>query len=224
MGSERLAGKVLMNLAGRPLLWHVVERAGALRYAQTVVLATSTAADDDILAETAQSWGVTVFRGSEFDVLDRYYQAALLHGASLIYRMNGDNPLADPYLADRLYESHSQSPCDYLWIEGAAIGLGAELMTRRALEIAWKKAVGVEDREHVTTSIRRGEVGETRSVQVPPGYPLPADYRLTVDTAVDFELMSRIYEELYQPGRIIPVGEVRELLSSKPDLLDLSSA
>jgi spore coat polysaccharide biosynthesis protein SpsF len=219
MGSERLPGKVLRSLAGRPLLWHVIERARALKYADMVVLATSDRPGDDSTAAAAADWGVEVFRGSEGDVLDRFHRAAVSRDASLIYRVNGDNPLADPDLADLLYESYRESPCEYLWIEGAGIGLGAELMTRNALETAWEKATAPEDREHVTTYIRRGETGEVRKVEAPAGYPLPARFRLTVDTEADFELARRIYDELYRPDGIIRIDEVARLFAECPELL-----
>jgi len=218
MGSERLPGKVLEPLADKPLLWHVLERTRRYRFCDIILVATTSSPDDDVLEREVRSWGFPVYRGARDDVLDRFYRAAAAVGADLVYRVNGDNPLADPRLADRLFRSYARSPVDYLWVGGAPLGVGAELTTFAALRLARENAGSRPEREHVTLYLREGGAVTVRKVPVPRDYPLPVGLRLTVDTPADLELMRCVYGELYRPGEIVDVGKVAGLFASRPEL------
>ena len=102
MSSSRLPGKVLMPLVGIPVLEHVVERLSYCRMIDNIVVATSLEASDDLIEDYCKKINVNVFRGSLDDVLDRYYQAALLHNPDIVVRITGDCPLIDPVVVDRV--------------------------------------------------------------------------------------------------------------------------
>ena len=102
MGSTRLPGKVLQNILDKPMLWHIVERLGSIPEIAKVIVATSDQKADDRIAHFCQSNGISCFRGSETDVLDRFYQAAKNETPDAVIRITGDCPLIDPHLVRRL--------------------------------------------------------------------------------------------------------------------------
>ena len=114
MGSTRLPGKVLRDIHGEPMLYRVLSRIRRAIHLDDVVVATSSQREDDCIFELASAWGFQAFRGSEDDVLDRYYQAARLFGAELVVRITADCPLAAPDLIDQAIEEMISSDADYV--------------------------------------------------------------------------------------------------------------
>ncbi|HYE49696.1 MAG TPA: glycosyltransferase family protein [Azospirillaceae bacterium] len=219
MNSFRLPGKVLMEAAGKPLLQHHLERLGRSARADLVVLATTVEAVDDPVAELAASLGVPVVRGSEWDVLDRFYRAALAHEAGIIVRVTADCPLIDPALIDALLDmfAAAEPALDYAGIDVGVFprGLDAEAMTRAALDEAWRRASLPLEREHVTPYIyRRPERFRLG------GYRLPEDHgrhRWCVDTPADFELVRRLLETLLPDNPGFGWRDVLAVLRDHPD-------
>src|SRR6185295_10570625 len=135
MGSTRLPGKVLKPIAGKVLLDHVLGRLSLLEYPVKVVVATSDVPQDDAIARHCQSRGVAVYRGSETDVLDRYYQCACENGFEHVVRLTADNPFTDMAELQRLIEQHMTQRNDYTHSFGSMpLGVGAEIFTFTALE------------------------------------------------------------------------------------------
>ena len=114
MGSTRLPGKVLAPIAGNPMLWHVVERTRRAKALDQVMVATSENSKDDAVAEFCTESAIDCFRGSEEDVLDRYYQAARQFTDSTIVRITADCPLVDPGVADKVVGAYQDGPYDYV--------------------------------------------------------------------------------------------------------------
>lgn len=191
MGSNRLPGKVLMDLDGRPVLKWVVERLCQARRIQRVVVATSTEATDDPIAELSATEGWDVFRGSEHDVLDRFYQASLVFPSDLYVRVTADCPLVDPTLVDSVVEALLEHPpVDYASnvIEPRTYprGLDVEAFTAGALAEAWRSDASAW-REHVTPFLYRNpERFRLRGVRNEVDFSL---YRWTVDTPDDLEAL-----------------------------------
>jgi len=157
-GSTRLPGKMLLDLAGRPVIARTLERVKLASSLDRVVLATSTDPQDRPLLEMAAACGVDSFAGSETDVLDRIYRAATQFGATTCVRLTGDCPLLDPAIIDEIVRVFREGGCDYAtnvlkysWPDG----LDVEVFSFDALEAAWKEATLQSDREHVTTFITR---------------------------------------------------------------------
>ena len=144
MGSTRLPGKVLMPIGELPMLYHVVSRAGQAALVDRVVVATSTAAADEAIAEFCASKAVGCFRGSETDVLDRYYQTALSVGASTLVRLTADCPMLDPAVIDRVVERFQYLPAAYDYVSNVdpptfPDGLDTEVFSFSALDRAWRE-------------------------------------------------------------------------------------
>lgn len=207
MGSSRLPGKMLMPLAGRPLLAWILEGARASRLAQEVVLCTSTRPENDPLAALAASLGVAVFRGSEEDVLGRFLAAGQAHGAQWVVRVCGDNPFVNGAEIDRLIGWFAANPHDYACnhvprdSNRYPDGLGAEITTLALLERVAELSQDPADHEHVTRYLVR-HPGEF-SLGLPPAPAAIAfpQVKLDIDTPQDLARMQALAQALAQAGQ-----------------------
>jgi len=201
MGSSRLPGKVLKEICGKPMLEWVVKRASRSHMVNHLLVATTTSPDDDPIAEYCVSRGIPFFRGSEFDVLDRYYQAACDSDADIVVRLTADCPLIDPDLIDKTIQTLLDKNADFAanrlpppYHRTYPIGLDVEVATFRALEIAWKKAAEGFEREHVMPYLYDPVHGMKFIV-----IDHEADFgalRWTVDTPEDLEFVRQVARKL----------------------------
>jgi len=196
MGSTRLPGKVLMDLSGEPMLARVVERTRRARTVDEVVVATSTLPADDRIARLCESREWACFRGSELDVLDRYYQAALRFGAEVVVRVTSDCPLIDPELIDQHVQTLLEriSETDFvtnMLQQSFPLGLAVEAMPIDVLARMNRMSRTSELREHVTTlAYERPEWFRIQHIR--DAIDL-SEMRWTVDTAEDLEFVRRIF-------------------------------
>jgi len=222
-GSTRLPGKVLEDLGGHPVLEWVVRAAKAATQIDTVIVATSTLAGDDVVADLADSLGVPVVRGSEDDVLSRYVAALDAYPADAIVRLTADCPLLDPTLIDAVAGAWAGSPThDYVSTLVARClprGLDVELVTAQALRAVDRIAVD-HDRVHVTSLLYAQPTAyRLLGVCVTP----PAnDLRVTLDTQEDLVLLRALVAEL--PDAPPAWNDVVAVLRSRPDLVAINSA
>ena len=188
MGSTRLPGKVLKPIAGKVLLDHVLGRLSLLAYPVMVVVATSGLPQDDAIAQHCLSRDVAVFRGSETDVLDRYFQCARENSFEHVVRLTADNPFTDMEELQRLIELHLIQHNDYTHSFGSMpLGVGAEIFTFAALERSAKEGHAPNHREHVNEYIQEHpEVFRIGVLEIPTAKRRP-DLRLTVDTEDDYQ-------------------------------------
>ena len=184
MASSRLPGKALLPIAGRPLLEHCLRRLVAAGVAR-VVLATTTREEDTVLCELAAGLGVAVYRGSDTDVLARMAEAAEAFDLDPVVRATGDNPAVDIQAPGRTLAALRDSHADYACEAGLPHGAAVEALTRQALLRAAREATSPDDREHVTTWVkRRGDLWNLASPSAPAPLRRP-DVRVTVDTFDD---------------------------------------
>lgn len=223
-GSTRLPGKVLADVAGKPLLARVAERSQRMERADEVVVATSTSPRDDAIAALCAERGWACFRGSEEDVLDRYYRAAVRHGAAHVVRVTADCPFLCPHQADRVVERHLETGSDYahnitVWGSGMPLGTGVEIFTFAALERSWREGHEPHHREHVDEYVGdHPELFHMERVKAPTELHRPK-LRLTVDTPEDLELTRQVYTRLADP---VELGDVIALLDESPELVELN--
>lgn len=197
-GSTRLPGKVLLPLAGRPILARVVERVRRARLVDEVVVATTVDPSDDAIVELAGREGWAVTRGSVEDLLDRYVEAARRHDAAVIVRITSDCPLMDPAIVDATIEGFVAAAADYASNSLAPPtyprGLDVEVVARGALEQAWREDDRPDWREHVTPYLyRHPELFRLARI---PGPEDRSELRWCVDTWEDYGLVRRIYDVL----------------------------
>ena len=195
-GSTRLPGKVLADILGHPMLYWVVNRSGAAKLVDQVVVATSVERRDDAVEELGRAEGWDIFRGSETDVLDRYHSAAMACGADVVVRVTADCPLIDPQVIDSVIATYfAASPrADYAsntQRRTYPAGLDTEVLSMAALQRAWSEDRNPAWREHVTPYIYRSDAG-FRLVDVLNDVDASA-IRWTVDTAEDLALIREIY-------------------------------
>ncbi len=226
MTSARLPGKVLMDLAGRPLLQRELERLQRCERADEIVLAVTTNDDDDELVALAGRLGVRWHRGSEHDVLARYLGAAREASADLVVRVTADCPLIDPGETDAVIGALESERADYasnILERTLPRGLDTEALWRDALERMGRLATSRPAREHVTWFCRseRPDLFELRSVQSPLD---AADLRWTVDTAEDLELVRRLYADLGLADAPLPAADVIAHVRAHPELAAVNAA
>jgi spore coat polysaccharide biosynthesis protein SpsF (cytidylyltransferase family) len=223
MTSSRLPGKVLAMVAGQPLLYHVVRRARRARTLDMVVVATTDGPADDGVARLCEDSSVPYFRGSEDDVLDRYYQAANAFKADVIVRLTADCPLLDPAVIDKVVREFQSGSYDYVSntiIPTYPDGLDTEVFLHSTLKRAWQEARLKSEREHVTPYIWK-QPALFRLLNVENEPDLSA-LRWTVDEPQDLEFVRRVYSCM---GSVPDFGmqEVLDLLHSHPELKDVNA-
>ena len=225
MASSRCPGKALAPLAGRPLLEVLLDRMGAVRGVDGVVLATSVNAENDPLVEVARRTGVEVFRGDEDDVLHRHVDCARALGADHVVRVTGDNPLTDVETIDLLVARHLREGADYTYVPGDALLMGilAEVISRSALERSWERGEARHRSELMTLYIKEHpEEFKVVTGELPAGLYRP-EYRLTVDEPEDVRLMQEIFSRLAAPGRRVTAREAIALLDREPALARINA-
>ena len=206
------------------MLGHIVSRVGRSRLINRVIVATSTANEDELIAEYCRQKGFAVFRGSETDVLDRYYQTAKTYGADTVVRITGDCPLIDAEVIDRVIAAYMSDGCDYasnILVCTYPDGLDAEVFSFKSLEIAWREARRASDREHVTPFLRSSGRFRLRNVENEVGHSM-RHLRWTVDEPCDLEFVRAVFVRL-QSKETFGWREVLSLLDSDPTLARLNS-
>jgi spore coat polysaccharide biosynthesis protein SpsF len=222
MSSTRLPGKVLLDLAGEPMLARVVERARQARSIDRVIVATTVESEDEPIVALCDSRGWSVSRGSRDDVLDRYYQAALADGADPIVRITSDCPVIDSEIIDSVVK-RLDGTADYASNINPRRtfprGLDVEAFTFAALSTAWREDREATGREHVTPFLYR-HPERFRIALVESDRPEAASHRWSVDTPEDYELLRRIYEH-FQVDDFTWLG-VLNLLAQHPHWVELN--
>lgn len=219
MGSTRLPGKTLERIGDQSMITHVVERLERSQHLSAIVVATSTAKEDQQIVEHMRAFGKQVFAGSETDVLDRYVQAAKAVGSDLVVRITGDCPLVDPGVIDEMIEFHLAQKADYtgnLARRTLPRGLDAEIFSMQALMMAHEFAEKPYQREHVTPYLYENpDRVQVASYEVTGELRRP-DLRLCVDTQEDLDLVRELYTRFSKPGEIVDVRNVIRWLDDNP--------
>ncbi len=222
LSSTRLPRKVIKPIMGRPMICHMLDRWKLARHPEKIIICTSTLPDDDPLAEIAERESVHCFRGHPDDVLLRLTMAAEQYGVDTVINCSGDNPFVDPEYMDRLVDWHVQHDYDYSRCDGLPLGVYAWALSYNAMVRACeiKATTDTEGWAGYFTDTGQFSCG---LMPVDPEDYWP-DLRLTVDTPEDFELITRIFEELYVPGEVFPLSAILNLCRSRPDLVEINSS
>ena len=221
MGSNRLPGKVLRPILGKPMLWHIVLRVRAVPSIDEVVVAIPDSPADQDLRRFCAANDIKSFSGSETDVLDRFYGAAQRYGADPVLRITADCPLVDPELVEKLIRLYRSGSYDYVAVSAGADasrlegggsfpdGMDAECFSFASLETAWNEARDPRDREHVTRFIWR-QKGLFRCTKLLADRKYP-NLRLTVDYRSRFGGCFSDLREAFLRGEYLPSLRCRRL-------------
>ncbi|MBN2386564.1 MAG: glycosyltransferase family protein [Anaerolineales bacterium] len=244
MGASRLPGKVLLDLGGQPMLGRVLARVQRARLLDGAIVATTADVMDMAIEQFCRQRKVPVYRGSQYDVLDRYYQAACSQSAEVIVRITADCPVIDPGLIDAtvelVIEGWPQNGVDFAatrlpppWGRTYPIGLDVEVCTFTALERAWQEADQKYHREHVmpflyegvqldTSLVARGTSARGFRIALLNHDPDYGALRWTVDTPADLELLRQVYAH-FKGRDDFSWQEVLDLFEREPDLVQINA-
>ncbi len=217
ISSTRLPGKVLKKIEGKTILEHVINRVRAAKNLDEVIVATTVKKEDLEIVKLCANLGISIFCGSEDDVLDRYYQTARLLKANHIVRITADCPLIDPQVIDKVIELYFQKKADYAsntMIETFPDGLDTEVFSFKTLKIAWKNAKLFSEREHVTPYIRNNPnifkiVNFKSNIN-------SKNKRWTLDEPEDLEFIKIIYKNLYYEDSLFGMEKILDFLKKNP--------
>jgi spore coat polysaccharide biosynthesis protein SpsF len=223
MSSTRLPGKIMLTFSGKCLLAHIVERLTYSRTISDIVIATTINPADDLVVDWAEANHIKYFRGSESDVLNRYYEAAKYVGAKNIARITSDDPFKDPAIIDAVADMYLTQGLSFAYNNKPPSfpeGLDTEIFSFDALLMAERQATDPFEREHVTQHFYRNP---GKFPQKNLQSPVDRSYlRWTVDTMEDLRMSARVYKELYKPGQIFYAQDILNLLDLKPEISSIN--
>jgi spore coat polysaccharide biosynthesis protein SpsF len=229
MASTRLPGKVLLPLAGKPLLVRMVERVQAAVLSGTVVVATSINPEDDVLAELCRAEDLLCYRGDPEDVLDRHYRAGQALEATTVIKIPSDVPLIDPRVIDRVISYYLAHEGDYDFVSNLhpasyPDGNDVEIMTMPALETAWREATRPLEREHTTPYLwENADRFRVGNVAWETGLDYSMSHRWTIDYPADYDFISAVYQALYSPDRHFSLEDILAYLEAHPEVAAINA-
>lgn len=224
-GSTRFPNKIFALIDGKPLIWHVVNR---LKYAETItdiVVATTINKLDDKIEQWCNENGIKCYRGSESDVLNRYFCASLAYPSDYIVRITADDPFKEPSVIDNVVKTLIENDLDYVtnnFPPSFPEGLDCEAFTKKTLIKMEKNATEDVEREHVTqfifhhlTDFKIKNVSCNRMLK---------QYRWTIDTELDYQYVLAIYKARKNKNGPLFMDEILSILDDNPDILDINSS
>jgi spore coat polysaccharide biosynthesis protein SpsF len=228
MGSTRLPGKVLLPLAGKPLLFRIYERISAAESSGVIVIAVTEEENDDELVKLCDDNKILCFRGDSNDLLDRHYKAAVKYNADIVVKIPSDCPLIDPQVIDKviMYYINNQNSFDFVSNLHPATypdGNDVEVMSFGALETAWNDSIRWFEREHTTPFIwENPDKFRVGNVSWESGLDYSMTHRFTIDYQEDYDFIKAVYDELYTVERFFTLGDILNLLEERPELIKIN--
>jgi spore coat polysaccharide biosynthesis protein SpsF len=224
MGSTRLPGKVLLPLAGKPLLVRMYERVAAAKHSGTIVIAVTEEKIDDKLVDLCNENKIRCFRGHSNDLLDRHYKAATEYNANIVVKIPSDCPLIDPEVIDKviMYYINNQDKFDFVSNLHPATypdGNDVEVMRFDTLNNAWKDAEKPLEREHTTPFIwENPDKFRIGNVFWEAGMDYSMTHRFTIDYKEDYDFIKTVYNELFPVKNMFTLVDILTLLKEKPEI------
>ena len=225
MGSKRLPGKTLLPIAGKPAIGLLVERLRYARKIDEIILATTDRPEDDAIEGFCRENRVTCFRGDADDVLRRVRDAARKYRTDVIVEVTGDCPLLDPWLIDECIDIFLKSDYDYLsnFIEQTyPPGIDVQIFTTGLLNEMNRLAKGAKFREHVTLYLIKNMARyRVHNVEAPKELRFP-DWHLELDEESDYEMIKKIYGQLYSENPRFTTADIIDILKKHPGWLKIN--
>lgn len=226
MTSKRLPGKVLLPAAGKPMLAHLIARLKRVPTLDQIVVATTTNAADDPVAELARAEGAACFRGAEHDVMSRVLGAAESVDADVIVEITGDCPVIDPMIVDQTVRLYRHNDCDYasnVQVRSYPIGMDTQVFSVKTLRKSFEMTDDPWVREHVTPHIRRNPDIFRQVTLVAPAELEWPELGLVLDEPADYELLKRVIEYFADAKRDFGCRDMIVLLKTvHPEWVDVN--
>jgi spore coat polysaccharide biosynthesis protein SpsF len=229
MASSRLPGKVLLPVLGKSILALMVERLQMIKHQASIVIATTVNPEDDVIVQEAELLNIPCYRGDQHNLLDRHYQAALLHDADVALKIPSDCPLIDPRIIDHVLNNFfaGQDNADYVSNLHPATypdGNDVEIMTMQCLKQTWQNASKPLELEHTTPYIwENPHLFKIGNVSWENGLDYSMSHRFTIDYHEDYLFIKRVFEELYPANKSFSCDDIIDLLNRKPDIYQINA-
>lgn len=229
MASSRLPGKVLLPLLGKSLLARMIERIQRMRRQAEIVIATSINTEDNIIEEEASNIGISCFRGSLNNLLERHYLAALKYSADIVLKIPSDCPLIDPRIIDQVLDFFFENAGKYDYVSNLhpatwPDGNDVEIMTMHCLEKTWRLATRPLELEHTTPYIwENPDQFRIGNVAWSTGKDYSMSHRFTIDYLEDYHFIKRVYEELYFKKGCFSCADIINLLIHEPEIQEINA-
>jgi spore coat polysaccharide biosynthesis protein SpsF len=226
--STRLPYKVMLPLCGEPLLFRMIERVRRASFAGTIVVATTTLVEDDIIEKLCLKKGIQCFRGDPSDLLDRHYQLALDYRADAIVKIPSDCPLIDPRVIDNVIRYYLKNFFNFDYVSNLhpatyPDGNDVEVMSFESLETAWKRASRDFEREHTTPYIWENPIKfRIGNVTWPTGMDLASTHRWTIDYEEDYLFICEVFNHLFYENPEFTLEDILSLINENPELSRLN--
>lgn len=225
--STRLPNKIFKDLGGKSMLYHMVDRVSKSQKINDLVIATTIENEDDVIQEFCIENNIKYFRGSNENVLNRYWNAAKKFKADIVVRITSDCPLIEPEIIDKVIDYFNKNNYDYVSFSsemGLIRGLNVEVFSMFALEKTFKLATLPNEQEHVTLYMYQNS--DIFSIGVPNNIDkkfIDKELRLCVDEIADYELMKLIYDKFYDGINIVDTSKVIEYLKENNSIRLINS-
>ncbi len=226
LGSSRLQNKVLLEINGKPMLWHIYNRLSKSKLLDQIVISTGDIKNNFAIHEFALKNNIPIYVGSESDLIDRLYQTALYYNASAIVRITGDCPLVDPQIIDAMVSEYNNKNQQYDIITNCKIstyphGLDAEIYSILTLEKMWYSIKQSELREWFPFYIDKNP--QLFRIMHFKNKEDLSKLRWTVDYVEDYEFVKKIYEHLYKENSVFTMNDILNLLKTHPKISEINS-
>ncbi|MEJ2504999.1 MAG: glycosyltransferase family protein [Ignavibacteriaceae bacterium] len=224
MGSTRLPNKVMMPLAGEPLLLRMYERVVASRLAGIIVIAVTEEKIDDPIEKSCKVNKIEYFRGHSTDLLDRHYKCALNYQPDAVVKIPSDCPLIDPDIIDKVLKYYIDNHNSFDFVSNLhpptyPDGNDVEVMSITALKDAWQNAKLSLEREHTTPYFwENPDKFRIGNVTWESGKDYSMSYRFTIDYREDYLFIKTVYDELYEKNPLFSLRDILDLLERKPEI------
>lgn len=228
VGSSRLPGKILLPILGETLLFRMVERLKRTKRIVSIVIATSTNAEDDAIEKLCKDNKWDCYRGNLTDLLDRHWQVAALTEADIVLKIPSDCPLIDPKIIDKALDFYIENEDTYDYVSNLhpatyPDGNDVEVMSMACLTKAWEEATKPMELEHTTPYIwENPDKFQLANVAWETGLDYSMSHRFTIDYYEDYEFIKRIFEELYPVKPKFDLQDILALLEREPAIYDLN--
>lgn len=226
MGSSRLPGKIMLNVCGKSMLEHLIDRIKNSKKLDKIIVATSTNPEDDEIVNFCSLNNISFFRGSENDVLSRYFETAKFFSVNTIIRLTADTPILDSNTIDKIIQVYQENNFDFVSNSSPLPrtypdGYNVEILSFEILEKIHKNAVNPSDREHVTTFITM-QPEKFNLYRVDYSKDL-SKYRFNLDYEEDYQLIKCIFENFYEKNPNFLLEDVVNWLNEHPEILKINS-
>ena len=228
VGSTRLPNKVMMPLAGKPLLLRMYERVDAANYTDTIIIATTEEEIDDPIVSLCKDNGIKYYRGNSTDLLDRHYKAALPFNPYAVVKIPSDCPLIDPDIIDKVLKYYIDNKNIFDFVSNLhpasyPDGNDVEIFSADALKDTWLNAKKELEREHTTPYLwENQDKFSVGNVLWEGEKDYSMSHRFTIDYDQDYEFIKRVYGELYTEDNIFSLQDILNLLDEKPEIKNIN--